>query len=76
VALCCADARVRRGTVVVNVVGFLALGMLHSVGPYLMTVIGVGGLGAFTTFSSLAHDAVALAEARQLARCAAYVAVC
>lgn len=63
------------GTVIVNVVGSFALGTLHDVGPSVITVIGVGGLGAFTTFSSFARDTVALAEARQLARCVTYVVV-
>ena len=64
------------GTLIVNVVGSLALGLLHDAGPPAITVIGLGGLGAFTTFSSaLARDAVALAEARQVALCASYVTV-
>lgn len=33
------------GTVVVNVVGSFALGLLHDVGPPVFTVVGVGGLG-------------------------------
>ena len=61
------------GTVVVNVVGSFVLGLLHEVGPPAATVIGVGGLGAFTTFSSFARDTVALAEARQLLSCVTYV---
>jgi fluoride exporter len=63
------------GTLIVNVVGSFALGMLHDVGPPAITVIGVGGLGAFTTFSSFARDSVALAEARQLALCVSYVSI-
>ena len=39
-----------------------------------MTVIGVGGLGAYTTFSSFARDAVALAELRRLTMAVLYVA--
>ena len=63
------------GTVVVNVLGSFALGTLHNVGPPAITIIGVGGLGAFTTFSSFARDTVALAEARRLAVTAVYVVV-
>jgi len=63
------------GTIVVNAVGSFALGTLHNVGPPAITIIGVGGLGAFTTFSSFARDTVALAEARQLALTIIYVVV-
>ena len=63
------------GSLIVNVVGSFALGLLHDVGPPAITIIGVGGLGAFTTFSSFAHDAVALAEARQFALSVSYVTI-
>jgi fluoride exporter len=63
------------GTLIVNVVGSFGLGLLHGVGPPTITIIGVGGLGAFTTFSSFARDAVALAEARQVALCFAYITI-
>lgn len=63
------------GTVVVNVLGSFALGILHDIGSPMITVIGVGGLGAFTTFSSFARDTVALAEARRLVPCVTYVVV-
>lgn len=63
------------GTVVVNVVGSFALGTLHNIGPPAITVIGVGGLGAFTTFSSLARDTVALAQARRHAMAVIYAVV-
>lgn len=61
------------GTLVVNVTGAFLLGLLADAGPALMTVAGVGGLGAYTTFSSFARDAVALAEERQAVLAAAYV---
>ena len=38
-----------------------------------MTILGVGALGAYTTFSSFARDAVALAERRHFAQFALYV---
>jgi CrcB protein len=63
------------GTLVVNVSGSFLLGLLWDVAPPLLTVLGVGGLGAFTTFSSFARDAVALGEQGQVGRAAVYVAV-
>jgi CrcB protein len=38
------------------------------------TVLAVAGLGAYTTFSSFARDAVALVELGQLGRAAGYIA--
>jgi CrcB protein len=61
------------GTLVVNVAGSLLLGLMWNVGTPELTVVGVGGLGALTTFSSFARDVVALAETRQIARAAAYL---
>ncbi|HEX7168341.1 MAG TPA: CrcB family protein [Acidimicrobiales bacterium] len=63
------------GTLAVNVSGSFALGLLHHVTPPVITVVGVGGLGALTTFSSFARDVVALADGRKLAMLAAYVAI-
>lgn len=54
------------GTLVVNVTGSFLLGLLWNVAPPALTIGGVGGLGAFTTFSSFARDVVALAEWRKL----------
>ena len=62
------------GTLGVNVLGSFALGLLHDTGAPAITIVGIGGLGAFTTFSSFARDAVALAEVRDLAGTIAYVA--
>lgn len=61
------------GTFAVNVTGAFLLGLLHVVAPPVVTALGVGGLGAYTTFSSFARDAVALVEGRRLALAAAYV---
>ena len=55
------------GTLIVNVTGSFLLGLLVNVAPPALTVLGVGGLGAYTTFSSFARDTVALAELRRLA---------
>lgn len=62
------------GTLLVNVVGSFLLGLLWDAAPPMMTVVGTAGLGAFTTFSSFARDAVALAEQRHVAQAAVYVA--
>ena len=53
-----------RGTLLVNVLGAFLLGLLVGCGASAttMTVVGTGGLGALTTFSRLAQDAVDLAE--------------
>lgn len=67
--------RFPHGTFVVNVAGSTALGLLHGVGAPAITVFGTGMLGAFTTFSSFVRDGVALAEQRQRALAAVYVAV-
>lgn len=50
------------GTLAVNVSGSFLLGLLWDLAPPGVTVLGVAGLGTFTTFSSFARDAVALAE--------------
>jgi CrcB protein len=61
------------GTLLVNVVGSFLLGMLAGTAPPAATVLGVAGLGAFTTFSSFARDVVALAERRRPALAILYV---
>jgi CrcB protein len=56
------------GTFVVNISGCLALGLLTGLGLYhglsdtTQTVIGTGGLGAYTTFSTFSYETVRLAE--------------
>ena len=54
-------------TIVVNVVGAFCLGALLAWGagrwsPTVVGALGIGFLGSFTTFSTLAVDAVALGE--------------
>lgn len=61
------------GTIVVNVTGSFLLGLLSELTPPALTILGVGGLGAYTTFSSFARDAVALAEHDRLPLAALYV---
>lgn len=46
------------GTFVTNIVGSFALGLLHTAGPNEIIIVGVGGLGAFTTFSAFAGELV------------------
>ena len=43
-------------TLAVNVAGAFALGLLSSAADPVLTVVGVGGLGTLTTFSTLADD--------------------
>jgi len=61
------------GTLIVNVTGSFLLGLLSGAAPLTVTVLGVGGLGAYTTFSSFARDAVSLAELRRVKAAAFYV---
>jgi len=56
------------GTFTVNVSGCVLLGMLTGLGLYhdldatTSTVLGTGGLGAYTTFSTFTFETVRLAE--------------
>jgi CrcB protein len=56
------------GTFAVNATGCLLLGLLTGLGLYhdvdatTRTVLGTGGLGAYTTFSTLTFETVRLAE--------------
>lgn len=45
-----------QGTFAANIAGSFALGLLHTAGPDAMVVVGIGGLGALTTFSALAAE--------------------
>lgn len=47
-----------RGTFVANIAGTFAFGLLHASGANEVIVVGIGGLGAFTTFSALASELV------------------
>ena len=53
------------GTFVVNALGSFVLGIVTfaGVGDQTLLLVGVGGCGAFTTFSSFAHDTVHRFEA-------------
>jgi CrcB protein len=61
------------GTLLINVSGSFALGLLHGASPAVATAAGTGGLGAFTTFSSFARDTVALVEDQKRGAAAVYV---
>jgi CrcB protein len=56
------------GTFVVNLSGCLALGVItglslyHGLDPIVRTVLGTGGVGAYTTFSTFTFETVRLAE--------------
>lgn len=63
-----------RGTLAVNVAGAFAIGVLHGWAAPEHTVVVVGGLGAFTTFSSFAADTAALVERHRVGLAVAYVA--
>ena len=69
------NRRLPVGTLLVNVSGSFALGLLAGSGaaPPVVTALGTGGLGAYTTFSSFARDAVALVEERRIGWAASYV---
>ncbi len=70
------ELRVRRrlgpsfpyGTLLINVTGSFVLGLLtglaehHGVPTGVVTVLGTGLLGAYTTFSTFAYETVGLAE--------------
>ena len=56
------------GTFVVNISGCLVLGVVtglglyHGLSPTVRLVVGTGGMGAYTTFSTFAFETVRLAE--------------
>lgn len=69
-------------TLVINLVGSLALGLvvarlLERRPPVLLahSFVGTGVLGAFTTFSTLTVEVVVLVDAGQVWRAGAYLAV-
>lgn len=54
------------GTLLVNLTGSLALGLLAGSGPAAVTVAGVGALGAYTTFSTFVVELEVLARRSRL----------
>ena len=63
------------GTLAVNATGSFCLGLFSHLGSPAITVIGIWGLGAYTTFSSFARDAAALAQGGHARQAAMYVAM-
>jgi CrcB protein len=61
------------GTLLVNVTGSAALGLLAGSGPAVVTVLGTGAIGAYTTFSTFAVETDVLARRAPITS-AAYVA--
>ena len=67
------------GTIVVNVLGCLALGavvrwlQVSAVSPELRPFLTIGLLGAFTTFSTFSYETVALLQEGQWLRAGLYV---
>jgi len=52
------------GTLLVNVLGSFAIGLLAVSTSTLVTVLGVGGLGSLTTYSSLTREIIRRWSAR------------
>lgn len=61
------------GTLLVNVSGSFALGLVIGLAPQLKTIVGTGFLGAYTTVSSFARDVGALLTGRRYIAAATYV---
>ena len=63
------------GTLAVNVSGSLALGLVAGTALHGLpqAAVTIGFLGAYSTFSTYAYEALELAQARQTNRAAAYL---
>ncbi|MEM7339236.1 MAG: CrcB family protein [Actinomycetota bacterium] len=48
------------GTLTVNITAAFALGLLHDADPVVQTVVGIGALGAFSTWSTVANEVAEL----------------
>ncbi|MCP3990367.1 MAG: fluoride efflux transporter CrcB [Actinomycetia bacterium] len=62
------------GTLMVNIVASLALGWLSRAGSDWEVVIGVGGLGALSTWSTVASEVAQMGRDRQGALAILYLA--
>ncbi|HEX3898444.1 MAG TPA: CrcB family protein [Mycobacteriales bacterium] len=68
------------GTFVINVSGSLVLGIVvglgthHGLGAHAVSVVGVGLLGGYTTWSTFTRETLALAEQGRVAAAAVNVA--
>jgi CrcB protein len=65
-----------RGTLVVNVVGSLLLGLFADLAPTPYALLGVGFCGAFTTFSAFGVGAVTMPRRSSVAYVALSVVLC
>lgn len=65
-----------RGTLVVNVVGSLLLGLFTGLSPAAYALLGIGFCGAFTTFSTFAVEVVTLRPRGGALLSAASVVLC
>lgn len=61
------------GILSVNVAGSLLLGLMSNVGSPTITIVGVGALGTFATFSSFTRDVVALTQRGQVLSACLYL---
>jgi CrcB protein len=64
-----------RGTLLVNVAGSFALGLMAGLTGPAMTIVATGGLGALTTFSAFVADTSAVADDRGIRSSAVYVSL-
>ena len=62
------------GILIMNVIGSFLFALISDLGDAQITAIGIGGLGAFTTFSAFASDSVSLQERRGLLIASSYMA--
>ncbi|MCX7619977.1 MAG: CrcB family protein [Acidimicrobiales bacterium] len=62
------------GTVLVNVTGSFALGLIMAWSPPATTLAGTAFLGAYTTFSSFSRDVASLWEHKKRRAAIGYVA--
>ncbi len=63
------------GTLLVNITGSLALGVLVGASPIALTVAGTAGFGAYTTFSKFAIEVDTLAREGAVGVAGTYVVV-
>jgi CrcB protein len=63
------------GTLAVNVAASFALGALSQLGQQWQTVLGVGALGAFSTWSTVANEVARLARDGQGTLAVLYLAL-
>jgi CrcB protein len=65
-----------RGTLVVNVVGSMLVGLFAGLSPSAYALLAIGLCGAFTTFSAFAVETVTLPRRRSASYIASSVILC